>query len=282
MTEPGRWMLLLATLVIALLAPAAGGLADEPPAATAKLEDVSVAAEGDSTVVRIKTSSPRRYQANLIDTPYRLVVDLEDTTYNWRKTPLVAAAGPLIQIRGGQYKQGVARVVLDLTSRVPYSIREEGGALVVVLGAPMVNATHPAPAPVTVIAAVTQQLPSAERGPEESPQLPVLVAQEPPAPPSAAPPARAAPQTMSTPALGDSRLISLEFKDADVINLLRILAAESGRNIVMGDDVKGKRSISLRNVPWILALETILEARGLQRIDKDGVIRIVSTEQLTK
>jgi type IV pilus assembly protein PilQ len=76
--------------------------------------------------------------------------------------------------------------------------------------------------------------------------------------------------------------ISLEFKDAEVVNLLRILAAESGRNIVIGDDVKGRMSISLRNVPWTLALQTILEARGLERLDRDGVIRIVSIEQLTK
>jgi type II secretory pathway component GspD/PulD (secretin) len=282
MTEPGRWMLLLATLVIALLAPAAAGQADEPPTATAMLEDVRVAAEGDSIVVRIKTSSPRRYQANLIDTPYRLVVDLEDTTYAWRKIPFVTTAGPLIQIRGGQYKKGIARVVLDLTSRVPYSIRDEGGSLVVVLGAPTANATHPAAAPVPVAVAATQQPPSAERGPEESPQPPVRVAQDPPAAPPVAPPAGAVPPTTPTPVPGDSRMISLEFKDADVVNLLRILAAESGRNIVMGDDVKGKMSISLRNVPWTLALETILETRGLQRVDKDGVIRIVSTEQLTK
>src|SRR5712692_2248294 len=156
MTAPGRRMLLLATLVIAVLAPAAAGRADEPPMPTAKLEDVSVAAEGDSTVVRIKTSSPRRYQENLIDTPYRLVVDLEDTTYAWRKTPFVTAAGPLIQIRGGQYKKGVARVVLDLTSRVPYSIRGEDGALVVMLGAPTANATHAAPTLVIIAAAPTQ------------------------------------------------------------------------------------------------------------------------------
>ena len=42
------------------------------------------------------------------------------------------------------------------------------------------------------------------------------------------------------------KLISLDFKDADVVNLLRILAAESGRNIVAGDDVKGKVSVSLQ------------------------------------
>ncbi len=84
------------------------------------------------------------------------------------------------------------------------------------------------------------------------------------------------------PAPNGSKLITLEFKDADVINLLRILSAESGRNIVAGDDVKGKLSVSLRNVTWEQALDTILEVKGLQKIDKGGVIRIISIEQLAK
>src|SRR5437867_413812 len=86
---------------------------------------------------------------------------------------------------------------------------------------------------------------------------------------------------MPAPANG-RRLISLDFKDADVVNLLRILAAESGRNIVIGDDVKGKMSISLRNVAWDLALDTIMEARGLVKTERDNVIRIVSADQLAK
>ena len=63
---------------------------------------------------------------------------------------------------------------------------------------------------------------------------------------------------------------------------LRILAAESGRNIVISDDVRGKMSISLRNVPWTLALDTVMEARGLVKTERENVIRIVSAEQLTK
>jgi type IV pilus assembly protein PilQ len=88
-------------------------------------------------------------------------------------------------------------------------------------------------------------------------------------------------QATTTP-LTNGRLLSMDFKDADVVNLLRILAAESGRNIVAGDDVKGKVSISLRNVTWEQALDTILEVKGLQKVEKGNVIRIVSTEQLTK
>jgi type IV pilus assembly protein PilQ len=112
-----------------------------------------------------------------------------------------------------------------------------------------------------------------------------LAAQAEPTAPTAptAPAAQTPPPTpvVSTHA-GGQRLISLDFKDADVVNLLRILAAESGRNIVIGDDVKGKMSISLRNVSWELALDTIMEARQLVKTERDNVIRIVSSDQLTK
>src|SRR5438128_385259 len=57
---------------------------------------------------------------------------------------------------------------------------------------------------------------------------------------------------------------------------------DSPSRLVIGDDVKGKMSITLKNVPWDLALDTILETRGLRRIEKDGVLRIVSNEQLIK
>src|SRR5439155_1477239 len=62
----------------------------------------------------------------------------------------------------------------------------------------------------------------------------------------------------------------------------RRLGAESGRNVVIGEDVKGKMSITLRNVPWDLALDTIMEASGLVKVERDNVLRIVSSDQLAK
>src|SRR5206468_6850241 len=111
--------------------------------------------------------------------------------------------------------------------------------------------------------------PGAQEAPTAQAARPVQIAQA--TPPAAAPSAS-----------NGQRLISFDFKDADVVNLLRILAAESTRNVVIGDDVKGKMSITLRNVPWDLALDTILETRGLRKVEKDGVLRIVSLEQLAK
>ena len=261
--QSARWTLLAATLLFGLATTCVPILGAEAQAA-AKLEDVSVVAVGDSVVVRLTTSARPRYRVDLIDAPYRIVLDLDDTIYGWRRTPLVTTAGPLVQIRGSQFRKDVARVVLELKSRVPYSVREEGDALIVSL------ATGPEIAPAAA--------PSGRKPPEVRRTALAQATPPVPAPPTTGPSSPIAPPVPGAP----PSLISLEFKDAEVVSLLRILAAESGRNIVIGDDVKGRMSISLHNVPWTLALETILEARGLERLDRDGVIRIVSVDQLLK
>ena len=232
-----------------------------------RLTDVIVSAEPDAVTVHVKTASVPRYRAELIDSPHRLVLDLESTSYGWRKTPLDVDTEPIKQIRGSQYRKGVARVVFELTRRAGYAIREEGEGLAIVIprqagaAAPKLpaspKASAPAASPTTALVTPAVRLAQAPAPPPP-----------PPPPPPAPAPAR--------------RLISLDFKDADIVNLLRILAAESGKNIVIGDDVKGKVSISLHNVPWQQALDTVLESRGLEKLERDNIIRIVSTEQLSK
>jgi len=365
--------------------------ADEPATVSARLRDVTVTRQGESTVIHITMAGAAKYAAEFMDHPDRLVIDLQDTLYGWRKTPLQVADEPLKQVRGSQYRKGVARIVMEFTRRVGYVIREDPDGLSVVIpgaatqpekvaavqapaapdqgpAAPTPTVTAPPqtpgaeaqpseaaptpaaptdrPSPRTSAAAVPAQTSTAQAQPPAAPTpaapaaqasaasaqapaqapspaaaaqapaptpgapaeapatpaRPTVVAQaqtppapaQPPAPPGPAPAAPAPPtaepaQAPKVPAparaarrTNDQRLISLDFKDADVVNLLRILAAESGRNIVIGEDVKGKMSISLRNVPWELALDTILEARGLEKVERDGILRIVSTEQLTR
>src|SRR4030095_12205410 len=90
-----------------------------------RLSDVTVSSQKDSVTVFVKTSRGPHYKADLVDSPTRLVVDLEDTVYAWRKTPLSIGREPLKQIRGGQYRLGVARVGLDLSRSVGSWMRGE-------------------------------------------------------------------------------------------------------------------------------------------------------------
>src|SRR6267142_2738255 len=252
-------VLVAVSLVLMLLVPTVTGAQTEP----ARLSDVTVTPHSDSVTVFVKTSREAQYRADLVDSPSRLVIDLENTIYAWRKTPLTVGKDPVRQVRGGQYRQGVARVVLDLTRAVGYAIREEPDGLAIVIP------TAASATPAAVANATTPPVPVASDPQPSTGTRPVQLAQA--TPPPAAP-----------AATNGQRLISFDFKDADVVNLLRILAAESNKNVVIGDDVKGKMSISLRNVPWDLALDTILETRGLRKIEKDNVLRIVSNEQLIK
>jgi len=251
-------VLVVVSLALVLLVPTGSRAQAEP----ARLSDVTVTPHPDSVTVFVKTSREAQYKADLVDSPSRLVIDLENTVYAWRKTPLNVGKDPVKQVRGGQYRQGVARLVLDLSRSVGYAIREESDGLAIVI---------PTAAPPAAVAssAAAAAGPGAQEAPPAQAARPVQIAQ---ATPPAAPPA---------PTNGQ-RLISFDFKDADVVNLLRILAAESNKNVVIGDDVKGKMSITLKNVPWDLALDTILETRGLRKVEKDGVLRIVSNEQLIK
>ncbi|MGH7344967.1 MAG: AMIN domain-containing protein, partial [Candidatus Rokuibacteriota bacterium] len=249
-------VLAVVSLALLLLVPTSPWAQTDP----ARLSDVTVTPHADSVTVFVKTSREAQYKADLVDSPSRLVIDLENTVYAWRKTPLSVGKDPVKQVRGGQYRQGVARVVLDLSRTVGYAIREEPNGLAIVI-----PTAAPQAAPGTQVTAAPAPNDAA---PAAAPR-PVQLAQATPSPATPAP-------------SNGQRLISFDFKDADVVNLLRILAAESNKNVVIGDDVKGKMSITLKNVPWDLALDTILETRGLRKVEKDGVLRIVSNEQLIK
>jgi type IV pilus assembly protein PilQ len=78
------------------------------------------------------------------------------------------------------------------------------------------------------------------------------------------------------------RLISLDFKDADINNILRILAEFSGLNIVTSDDVKGKVTVKLANVPWQQALDSVVRAAKLAYVQEGNIIRVDRLENLTK
>src|SRR5213596_3036610 len=257
--------LVAVSLAVVLLVPAVPVAAQTAPAV---LSDVTVTSQPDAINIFVWTSRETKYRAELIEAPRRLVIDLEDTVYAWRKTPFTVGAEPVTQIRGGQHRRGVARVVFDLTRDVGYAIREDDNGLAIIIPtAPIANR-----AMAVKDSTPAEAAPASAQADTPPPPAPVRIAQAPPAP------ARPAPK----PASNGSRLISFDFKDADVVNLLRILAAESTKNIVIGDDVKGRMSISLHNVPWELAFQTILDVRGLEKIEKDNVIRIVSRETKLK
>lgn len=71
-----------------------------------------------------------------------------------------------------------------------------------------------------------------------------------------------------------SGLVSLDFQDADIIPILRLLSDVSGYNIVVHPDVKGKITMKLLNVPWEQAMDIILKTFGLEKVVEGNIIRV--------
>ncbi len=78
------------------------------------------------------------------------------------------------------------------------------------------------------------------------------------------------------------RKLSLDFKDADVKNILRLIAEVSNLNVIAGDDVGGKITMRLVDVPWDQALEIILQSRNLGMTRVGNVVRIAPLDTLKK
>ncbi len=76
--------------------------------------------------------------------------------------------------------------------------------------------------------------------------------------------------------------ISLDFKDADVQNVLRVIADVSGLNIVATDDVTGRITLHLVNVPWDQALDVVLQSAQLMAVREGNVLRISTVERVRK
>ena len=78
------------------------------------------------------------------------------------------------------------------------------------------------------------------------------------------------------------RRVSFDFKDADIKNVLRLIAEVSNLNIIAGDNVKGTITLRLVNVPWDQALDLILETKGLGMVKIGNVIRIAPRKVIIK
>ncbi len=74
--------------------------------------------------------------------------------------------------------------------------------------------------------------------------------------------------------------VSFDFIDADIRNVLRVLSELGTKNIVVAEDVKGKVTIKLENVPLEEAFDVILKNNDLARIEEENVTRIVTVKKL--
>jgi type IV pilus assembly protein PilQ len=76
--------------------------------------------------------------------------------------------------------------------------------------------------------------------------------------------------------------ISMDFQDADIRDVMHLMAVKSGVNIIYGADVSGPVTVHLDRVPFDQAFQTVLTLKGLVALPVGPrIIRVVSSTGLT-
>ncbi len=75
------------------------------------------------------------------------------------------------------------------------------------------------------------------------------------------------------------RKISLDFENAEITSVLRIISDVSGFNVIASDSVKGSITMRLEDIPWDQAFDVILQAKNLKSEQIGNVIRVITLDE---
>ncbi len=85
-----------------------------------------------------------------------------------------------------------------------------------------------------------------------------------------------------TPTDDSKNNVTLDFKEADINTVLRVMSLKSGMNIVAGPEVQGNVTIRLENVHWQKALDVLLRTYGYVYERDENVIRVTTRDNLAQ
>jgi type IV pilus assembly protein PilQ len=121
-------------------------VAEEIPLPRAKsVRGISASTANGNVEVRIAGDGQLKYKAFRLESPSRLVIDLEGVKNAAPKNNVVVADEIVRRVRIAQFQPAVARVVVDLAHRTEYDIVSVGDEVRVAFGASAVASTEPAP-----------------------------------------------------------------------------------------------------------------------------------------
>lgn len=78
----------------------------------------------------------------------------------------------------------------------------------------------------------------------------------------------------------DPERVTLEATDADLTDLIRMIAGHANLNLIVDPDVSGRVTVSLRNVLLDDALRLILQSNGCLLQKEHGILRVLRSQQL--
>ncbi|MEE8449940.1 MAG: secretin N-terminal domain-containing protein [Thermodesulfobacteriota bacterium] len=242
------------------------------------LPRTQVEQRGDEVVITFTWPEEiKNYEVIKLESPPRLIVDLWGIKGPAEVKSLPGLSPAFKAVKLKEYKDR-ARLLLQFASpTVPrYRLAREKNRLVVAFRPPAgATALAAAPAEASRARVMAHQPPQELKLPEirlSGRRVAQLI-----------PPAAGGVQAHATPGLPfTGEKITLNFKDADVRDVFRLIAEVSRLNIIMGEDVKGKVTVRMIDVPWDQALDTILKLHGLATQKMNGALRIAARSMFHK
>jgi len=221
--------------------------------------------------------------------PARLVVDLQGARL---VAPAVlydgANRGGIKNIRYAQFRPGVVRVVIDLDALKDYQIERREGQVRVKIGSERtafeawssrdVAALSPNPGPASGVSTDPGRKPgaAAHGGQAARVATPAQSGDEPSIDAYLAAHAKESEQSQAA-------RITVTWDNADLREVVAGFAAFSGRTIIVSKDVKGQVSAEIKNQPWDLAFNAVLESQGLAANVLDGgIIQVIDKRDLAR
>ncbi len=207
------------------------------------IEDIELIESDDKVKVIISGDGEMSPTVSQID-ENKLVLDLPDVTTIVEAVKTYAP--PVMGIRIAEYPEKTS-IVFDLLESTKYDVSTEGKQIIVTFETSELK-----------VADVTTPSVKAELSEVAKPKEPFA----------------------SKEYVG--KKISLDFQDADLVHIFRLLADVSGYNIVVSPHVKGKFSMKLINVPWDQAFDIILRNYALSKAVDGNIIRVAPTSVLAR
>ena len=250
--------------------------------------DFTMLEQGKSRVI-VTTDKKVRYELDQKE-PKTLVLNVHDTTIPpliMRQMESQFFSGVVERVKAAldPGKSGVS-VAIMLREKVPFHVKQTDTAISIDFDRTNVKAPEKKIVPLQL-----SQAPAAGQEPIKTLQVPSQVIRD-----SVKPAERVlAPLVVSTPVSSSfpqeipgapKRYIgapmTMDFLNADVTNILRLIGEVSNLNIVWGPEVKGMVSMRLKDVPWDQALDLILENNNLAKRPVGNVIWVTTKAQLSQ
>lgn len=231
--------------------------------------------------IRLTGTSPLGYSVSPLSKDMQLVVDVPGASIpKHLQRPLDTSEFPsaVKMVSAWPMKDGQkgVRVAIKLREDVKYTVEEKGEQIFIDFPVPAsISSKLPAnPAGAGNSTMVAQgTAPSSSNSPKLLGQRPGGASED-DGPDSGGLNGVMIGETGSSGSRYSGRRISIDVREADLHNVFRMISSVSKLNIVAGDNVQGKVTVRLQNVPWDQALAVVLQSKGLGAVRFGNIVRI--------